>query len=174
VRPRVSIPVHGERRHIVEHAAYAKSLQVQSALTPRNGSLMRLAPGEPVIIDEVPAGRLMLDGSRLVPEAAEGLIERRRLSVSGLILATVCLDDSGDIVDGPVIAVKGLSESDGRIADESLEPLDVAAAKALDGIKKRDRMDDEVIEKVVGRALRKACEIEFGIRPLIEVIVLRS
>src|SRR3990167_690986 len=43
VRPRVSIPVHGERRHIMEHAAYAKSLQVQSALMPRNGSLIRLA-----------------------------------------------------------------------------------------------------------------------------------
>jgi ribonuclease J len=174
VRPRVSIPVHGERRHIVEHAAYAKSLQVLSALTPRNGSLIRLAPGEPEIIDEVPAGRLMLDGSRLVPEAAEGLIERRRLSVSGLIFATVCLDGSGEPIDGPVIAVKGLSESDGRIADESLEPLDVAAARALDGIRKRDRMDDEIVEKIVGRALRKACEAEFGIRPLIEVIVLRS
>lgn len=174
VRPRVAIPVHGERRHIVEHAAYAKSLQVQSALTPRNGSLMRLAPGEPAIIDEVPAGRLMLDGSRLVPEAAEGLIERRRLSVSGMIVATMCLDGDGDVVDGPVIAVKGLSETDGRIADESLEPLDEAAARALEGIKKRDRLDDEVVEKVVGRALRKACEVEFGIRPLIEVIVLRS
>ncbi|WP_353256904.1 ribonuclease J [Hyphomonas sp.] len=174
VRPRVSVPVHGERRHIMEHAAYARSLQVQCALTPRNGSLIRLAPGEPGIIDEVPSGRLMLDGSRLVPEAAEGLIERRRLSVSGLIVATVCLDDDGDILDGPVIAVKGLSESDGRIADESLEPLDMAAARALDGIKKRDRLDDDVVEKVVGRALRKACELEFGIRPLIEVIVLRS
>lgn len=174
VRPRVSIPVHGERRHIVEHAAYAKTLQIQSALTPRNGSLIRLAPGEPEIVDEVPAGRLMLDGARLVPEAAEGLIERRRLSVSGLIVATLCLDGSGDVVDGPVIAVKGLSESDGRIADESLEPLDVAAARALDGIKKRDRLDDDVVEKVVGRAIRKACEAEFGLRPLIEVIVLRS
>ena len=174
VRPRVSVPVHGERRHIMEHAAYARSLQVQCALTPRNGSLIRLAPGEPGIIDEVPSGRLMLDGSRLVPEAAEGLIERRRLSVSGLIVATVCLDDDGDILDGPVIAVKGLSESDGRIADESLEPLDMAAARALDGIKKRDRLDDDVVEKVVGRALRKACDLEFGLRPLIEVIVLRS
>jgi len=174
VRPRVAIPVHGERRHIVEHAAYAKSLQVKAALTPRNGSLIRLAPGEPEIIDEVPAGRLMLDGSRLVPEAAEGLIERRRLSIVGVILATLCLDSAGDVVDGPVIAVKGLSETDGRIADESLEPLDEAAARALGGIKRRDRSDDEVIEKVVGRALRKACEVEFGIRPLIEVIVLRS
>ncbi|MFN3910470.1 ribonuclease J [Hyphomonas sp.] len=174
VRPQVAIPVHGERRHIMEHAAYAKSLQVKSALMPRNGSLIRLAPGEPEIVDEVPSGRLLLDGARLVPEAAEGLIQRRRLSVSGLIMATVCLDESGAVVDGPVIAVKGLSESDGRVADESLEPLDEAAARALEGIKRRDRHDDEVIEKVVGRALRKACEAEFGIRPLIEVIVLRS
>jgi ribonuclease J len=174
VRPRVSVPVHGERRHIVEHAAFARSLQVQSALTPRNGSLIRLAPGEPEIVDEVPAGRLMLDGSKLVPEAAEGLIQRRRLSVSGVILATLCLDSSGEIIDGPVIAVKGLSESDGRIADESLEPLDEAAMRALEGIKRRDRSDDEVVEKIVGRALRKACDAEFGIKPLIEVIVLRS
>ncbi|MBK8199656.1 MAG: ribonuclease J [Acidobacteria bacterium] len=174
VRPRVSVPVHGERRHIVEHAAFARSLQVQSALTPRNGSLIRLAPGEAEIVDEVPAGRLMLDGSKLVPEAAEGLIQRRRLSVSGVILATLCLDSSGEIIDGPVIAVKGLSESDGRIADESLEPLDEAAMRALEGIKRRDRSDDEVVEKIVGRALRKACDAEFGIKPLIEVIVLRS
>ncbi|MBA3069656.1 MAG: ribonuclease J [Hyphomonas sp.] len=174
VRPRVSIPVHGERRHIMEHAAFAKSLQIQAALMPRNGSLIRLAPGEPEIVDEVPAGRLLLDGGRLVPEAAEGLIQRRRLAVAGVIMATMCLDDSGAIVDGPVIAVKGLSETDGRIADESLEPLDEAAARALEGIKRRDRLDDEIVEKVVGRALRKACDIEFGIRPLIEVIVLRS
>ena len=174
VRPRIAVPVHGERRHIMEHASYAKSMQVQYAITPRNGSLIRLAPGEPEILDEVPSGRLFLDGARLVPEAAEGLIERRRLSVSGIILATLCIDEAGDIIDGPVIAVKGLSESDGRIADESLEPLDTAAAKAFEGIKRRDRMDDEVVEKVVGRALRKACEVEFGVRPLIEVIVLRS
>lgn len=174
VRPRVSIPVHGERRHIVEHAAYARSLQVQTALTPRNGSLIRLSPGEPEIVDEVPAGRLMLDGSRLVPEAAEGLVERRRLSVSGLIVTTLCLSESGDVLDGPVVAVKGLSEADGRSADESLEALDVAAVRALEGIKKRDRLDDDVVEKIVGKALRKACEAEFGIRPMIEVIVLRG
>ncbi|MGA1341660.1 MAG: ribonuclease J [Hyphomonas sp.] len=174
VRPRIAVPVHGERRHIMEHAAFARSMQVQYAITPRNGSLIRLAPGEPEILDEVPAGRLMLDGTRLIPEAAEGLIERRRLSVSGIILATLCIDSDGEIADGPVIAVKGLSETDGRIAEESLEPLDTAAAKAFESIKRRDRMDDEVVEKIVGRALRKACEVAFGIRPLIEVIVLRS
>lgn len=174
VRPRIAVPVHGERRHIMEHASFARSLQVPQSIMPRNGSLVRLAPGDPEILDEVPAGRLMLDGIRLVPEAAQGLIERKRLSYSGVILATVCIDGTGAIVDGPVIAVKGLSETDGRIADESLEPLEEAATKAIEGLKRKDRHDDEAVERVIGRALRKACEVEFGLRPLIEVIVLRS
>lgn len=174
VRPRIAIPVHGERRHIMEHAAYAKSLQIQQAITPRNGSLIRLAPGNAEILDEVPSGRLMLDGGRLVPEGAEGLIERRRLSYSGIILATLSIDESGAVSDGPVIAVKGLSETDGRSADESLGPLEDAATRAVESMKRKDRADDEAVERAVGRALRKACETEFGLRPLIEVIVLRS
>ncbi len=33
----MSVPVHGERRHIKEHARYALSLQVLQAITPDNG-----------------------------------------------------------------------------------------------------------------------------------------
>lgn len=174
VRPRIAVPVHGERRHILEHAAYARSLQVPETVAPRNGSLIRLAPGEAEILDEVPAGRLFLDGSRLVPEGAQGLIERKRLHTSGIIFATVSLDQAGRIVDGPVVVVKGLSETDGRVAEESLEILDDAAESALAGLSKKDRNDDEAIERVMGRALRKACDINFGLRPMIEVVVLRS
>jgi len=174
VRPRIAVPVHGERRHILEHASYARSLQVPEAVAPRNGSLIRLAPGEAQILDEVPAGRLFLDGSRLVPEGAQGLIERKRLHNSGIIFATVSLDQAGRIVDGPVVIVKGLSETDGRVAEESLEILDDAAEAALAGLSKKDRSDDEAIERVMGRALRKACDINFGLKPMIEVVVLRS
>lgn len=174
VRPRIAVPVHGERRHILEHASFAKSLQVPETVTPRNGSLIRLAPGEAEILDEVPAGRLFLDGSRLVPEGAQGLIERKRLHNSGIIFATVSLDQAGRIVDGPVVVVKGLSETDGRGAEESLEILDDVAEAALAGLSKKDRNDDEAIERVLGRALRKACDINFGLKPMIEVVVLRS
>lgn len=174
VRPRIAVPVHGERRHILEHVSYARSLQVPEAVAPRNGSLIRLAPGEAQILDEVPAGRLFLDGSRLVPEGAQGLIERKRLHNSGIIFATVSLDQAGRIVDGPVVIVKGLSETDGRVAEESLEILDDAAEAVLAGLSKKDRSDDEAIERVMGRALRKACDINFGLKPMIEVVVLRS
>ncbi len=57
----IAVPTHGERRHLLEHAALAKDLQVPHAVAPRNGEMVRLAPGAPGIIDEVPAGRLYVD-----------------------------------------------------------------------------------------------------------------
>jgi len=174
VRPRISVPVHGERRHIMEHAAYAKSLQVAEAITPRNGSLVRLAPGPAEVLHEVPNGRLFLDGKQLVPEGAQGIQERRKLSWNGIIFASVSLDERGDIVDGPVVVVKGFSEPDGRLADESLESLEEAADIAVSGLKRKNRFDDDAVERAIGRALRKAAETAYGMRPMIEVVVLRT
>jgi ribonuclease J len=174
VRPEIAVPVHGERRHIMEHAAYAKSLQIPQAVAPRNGSLVRLAPGPAEIIDLVPAGRLLLDGKILVPEGAQGLNERRKLSENGLVLASVVIDEAGDVIDGPVVVVRGFSESDGRLADESLDDLDEAADAAVRKMKRKTRLDDDMVEREIGRALRKACETTFGRRPMIDVTVLRS
>ena len=62
VRPQIAIPVHGEARHITEHAALAKECQVPQALVAENGDVIRLAPGPAEIVAEVPSGRLGLDG----------------------------------------------------------------------------------------------------------------
>ena len=174
VRPRISVPVHGERRHIMEHAAYARSLQIAEAVTPRNGSLVRLAPGPAEIIDDVPSGRLFLDGNQLVPQGAQGIQERRKLSWNGVIFASVSIDEHANVVDGPVVVVKGFSEPDGRLADESLETLEEAADIAVNGMKRKDRFDDDAVERAIGRALRKAAETAYGMRPMIEVVVLRN
>jgi len=168
------VPVHGERRHIVEHAAYAKSLQVPQAIAPRNGSLVRLAPGKAEIIDLVPAGRLYLDGKFLVPEGAQGINERRKLAENGFVLASVVIDEAGDVIDGPVVVVRGFSEADGRLADESLDELDEAAENAVQKMKRKTRLEDDMVEREIGRALRKACDATFGRRPMIDVTVLRS
>ncbi len=173
VRPAISVPVHGERRHIVEHAAYAKSLQIGQAVTPRNGDLIRLAPGDAKVIDNVPNGRLHLDGSHLVPAGSEGLRERLGLSKWGHVSVSVAIDEEGDIVDGPLVMARGLSEADGRAADESLMILDDAADEALSGLKRRKRLDDDEVERTLVRSVRKASEQTFGRKPMIDVSILR-
>ncbi len=91
LRPRIAVPVHGERRHLVEHVAFAKSLQIPETVLAPNGSLVRLAPGPAAVIDEVESGRLHLSGNRLVPERDEALRERRRIAYSGLVFGNARL-----------------------------------------------------------------------------------
>lgn len=174
VRPKVAVPVHGERRHTLEHARYALDLQVPLAAAPRNGEILRLAPGEPEIIDEVPNGRLMLDGAHLVSANAGALTERKRLSEYGYLQVSLAVDEDGNLIDGPLATARGLTEPDGRLADESLDKMDEEAEAAFEKIKRRDRDDDDAVEKAVGRAVKRAAEKVFGRRPLIDVTVLRS
>ena len=49
--PSIAIPVHGEARHLEAHAAFALELPgVNFALAPRNGDIIRIAPGAPEVI----------------------------------------------------------------------------------------------------------------------------
>ena len=53
VRPKIALPVHGEVRHMIEHAALARACQVPETIVAPNGTLVRLAPGPAEIIDHV-------------------------------------------------------------------------------------------------------------------------
>jgi ribonuclease J len=80
VKPRFSVPVHGEWRHLTAHAALAEEEGVQSILM-EDGDILNLAPGTVEIVDSAPVGRLVLDENRLRlfaaddPEAARALSE---------------------------------------------------------------------------------------------------
>src|SRR5665213_2329029 len=71
-RPQIAVPVHGELRHMSEHARLARSLQVPQAVVIENGHMLRLAPGRAEIVDEVPSGRIFLDGTSSTISARPG------------------------------------------------------------------------------------------------------
>jgi ribonuclease J len=171
-RPKISVPVHGERRHIKEHARYALSLQVPQAITPDNGDVIRLAPGPAEVIDQVPAGRLHVDGAVLTSDKAGGMWERRKMAWNGHLAVSIVVA-KGKVEDGPVVVARGFSEPDGRPADESMEPIDEAAETAINGMKRGDLADDEKIERVLTKAVRRAAEVSFGKRPLVDVTIHR-
>src|SRR5262249_59805500 len=95
VRPRIAVPVHGELRHMVEHAALARSCQVPETVVAPNGTLVRLAPGPAEIVDHVHAGRLARDGDAVVPLDGVALQERRKLLWNGAATATLVIDGQG-------------------------------------------------------------------------------
>ncbi len=165
-RPKISIPVHGEARHLEEHAEFAYELGAEETLAPRNGDLIRLAPEGPEVIEEVPAGRIYLDGDILMAEGAAPMRERKKLSYAGVLVVSVTLDKRLDIASDTVVTAIGVALKDDGDLREELEDaiLDLAPGK---------REDDEAVELAVKRAARVYFDRNWGKRPVIQTHVHR-
>jgi ribonuclease J len=173
-RPQIAVPVHGERRHILEHAAFAKSLQVPMTIAPHNGAMIRLAPGAPEIIDETPAGRLYVDGGVIVEADNDALKERKRIAEEGFVSVSLAIAaKKHTILAGPAVRTRGLSIADEEEFDLALDDLAEAAEAAFQRLPHSERGDEDVTEAAIVRAVRKAAERAFKKRPLVEVTVLR-
>ena len=170
-RPTIAVPTHGERRHLMEHAAFARDLQVPQQVTPRNGDMVRLAPGRAEIIEEVPAGRLYVDGGVVTPENGDALRERRHAAFNGMVAVSVVLDGRGKIVSGPQVRALGLPTSSEDHLDDVLDTLADEAENAMKRLKGVE--EDESIETAITRAVKKASQRIWGRRPVVETTVLR-
>ncbi|PZR31837.1 ribonuclease J [Caulobacter segnis] len=173
VRPQIAVPTHGERRHLIEHAAFAKDLQVPQAVSPRNGDMVRLAPGKPEIIDEVPAGRLYVDGGVVTPENGEALRERRHAAFNGMLAVSIVLDGRNKIVSGPQVRGIGLTGDDEYSLDDALDDLCEEAETAYKKLDGDAREIDETIEGAISRAVKKAAFRIWERKPVVETTVLR-
>jgi ribonuclease J len=172
-RPTIAVPTHGERRHLLEHSAFARDLQVPQQIAPRNGDMVRLAPGRAEIVDEVPSGRLFVDAGVLTPENGEALRERRHAAHNGMVAVSVVLDKRGRIVAGPQVRALGLPTEDAAELDEVLEELSEIAEDALGRLSGDDRDLDATVETAMSRAVKKASQRIWGRRPVVETTVLR-
>lgn len=175
IRPKISVPVHGERRHIIEHARFAKSLQVPNTITPRNGEIVRLAPRTlpHEVIETVKAGRLCKDGTKLVPTGSPAIRERNKIAQNGYIHVSAVLDDQGHCVIGPYVTARGLAEDDGRVADESVKAMEEVAAEALEKYGTGKLSDEDIYEPTV-RFLKAAAYSIFGKRPVVDLTLMED
>jgi ribonuclease J len=172
-RPEIAIPTHGERRHLLEHVNLAKDLQINQALAPRNGDMVRLAPGRAAVIDETPAGRLYVDAGMVTPENGEALRARRHAAVNGVLMVAVVLDRRGRIAAGPQVRALGLPGEPDEDIDELTDDLAKEARSALSRLSDGEREDDHVVEQLLSRVLKKAAFRIWERRPLVEASVLR-
>ena len=172
-RPQIAVPTHGMRRHLAEHAQLAKDMQVPEAVTPRNGDMVLLAPGPARIIDEVPSGRLFVDGGMLVEEAGEALRERRHAASNGVLIVSFAMDRRGKIVSDIDVRGLGLPGDEDSPLGDILDTLAERVEQVVRGLKGDALEDEMVVEQAVARALKKASQSVWDRRPIVETIILR-
>jgi ribonuclease J len=135
--------------------------------------MVRLAPGAPGIIDEVPAGRLYVDAGMVTAEHGEALRERRHAAFNGVLSISIALDGRSRLVSGPQVRAIGLPGDEDYPLDEALDDLAVEAREALFRLAADDRDDDHQVEAALSRALKKAAFRIWKRRPVVETTVLR-
>jgi ribonuclease J len=168
VKPRYSVPVHGEWRHLSAHAALAKDAGATPFLL-EDGDILGLAPGRPEIIDSAPVGRLVLDGSRLVPLKGEVMAARRRMLFNGVVVGSLAVDEGGRLVGRPRVSAPGLFEPE----DSETHRVTNEFADALADLPAPLRRDDAALTEAARAALRRALGRRLQKRPLVDVHLLR-
>ncbi|MBF0858022.1 ribonuclease J [Gluconobacter sp. LMG 31484] len=168
VRPKYSIPTHGEWRHLTAHAALAHEMGAEPILL-EDGDILNLSPGEVKVVDTAPTGRLALDGGRLLPMTGGVLAARRKMLFNGIVLASFAVDDEGYVIGDPKISAPGLLESD----DPESVRIQEEFADAIDQIPDELRQDDAAFRDAAKTALRRALGRKLQKRPLVDVHLLR-
>ena len=166
VRPQIVVPVHGEPRHLAEHARLALQHGVDHAVVQKNGDVVRLAPGDPKKIDEVRVGQLVLDGDVILPADGSTVNERRKMGYGGLITVAVPVGDDGKLAGTPLIRPFGVPVEEDR--DDFIRDATDAATRAYS-----PGADDEKTREAVRLAVRRCATLWTGKKPLVEVMLLQ-
>jgi ribonuclease J len=168
VRPKFSVPVHGEWRHLSAHAALAK----EGGATPillEDGDILSLSPGRPEVVDSAPVGRLALDGNRVVPLNGGVLAARRRMLFNGVVLGSFAVDAAGKVVGKAKVSAPGLFEPD----DPETVRVTADFTQAVSDLPAALRRDDSALADAARAALRRALGRRLQKRPMVDVHLLR-
>jgi ribonuclease J len=166
VRPEIVVPVHGEPRHLAEHARLALAHGIRHAIVQTNGDVIRLAPGEPQKVDEVRVGRLVLDGDVILPADGSTVNERRRIGYGGLITVAVPVGGGGELAGTPLVRPFGVPVEEDR--DDFIADATDAATKAFSA-----GVEEERLRESIRLAVRRCATLWTGKKPVVEVMLLQ-
>lgn len=166
VRPINAVPVHGEYRHLSAHASLAADAGVAHTLIPANGDVISIGESGVSKIDEVPSGRMVLDGSQVVSADDPSIADRRRVSFQGFVTVSLVFEDDALLHD-PGLAIVGLPYENPLILYDRI--LDVCET-TLERLKAKDRQKPASVEEAVRIAVRRLCRSELGKNPGVAVL----
>jgi ribonuclease J len=171
--PEWFVPVHGEYRHLVNHAELAEGAGVppDRVLVCEDGDAVVLADhGLEVEREAVPSGYTYVDG--IVGDIGHGVLrDRRQLAEEGVVVVFVTVDKHrGDIVTGPEIVTKGWVHA--TEAEALLEEARDAVRVAVEDAVAQGATDFETIRRNARRALGRFINEKTKRRPAIIPVVL--
>jgi ribonuclease J len=172
VRPRYFVPIHGEYRQLARHARMARS--VSPATTPvlaENGDVIRIDGEGARIARKVPAGRILIDGTRSGEVGDEVLRDRRHLAGDGLVVPVVAINRlSGTLEETPDVITRGFV-LDAR-TEALLKEIPGLVGAAIEGASVEERTDPGLMKEKIRVDLQRFFRKRSGLRPFVLPVVM--
>jgi len=170
VRPRYFIPVHGELRHLRNHARLAEELGIppSNIFVVENGQVIEFTRKEARLGKRIPGGYVFVDGAGVGDIGPAVLKERERLAQDGFVVVVLKVErETGKLVGEPEIITKGFIYV--REAEELMKKTRAKVAKALKTGKTRN---SQALENRAREVLTRFFYEEIKRRPMIIPVVV--
>ena len=172
VRPRYFVPIHGEYRQLARHARVAARVsRGTSVVLAENGDLIRFDAEGARIADKVPAGRILIDGTRSGEVGDEILRDRRHLAGDGLVVPVVAIGkQSGALEETPDVITRGFVR-DAR-TEALLKEIPSLLSATIEGASVEERTDPGLIKEKIRVDLQRFFRKRSGLRPLVLPVIM--
>ncbi|UAB89785.1 ribonuclease J [Ruegeria sp. SCSIO 43209] len=171
IDPQMVIPMHGEHRHLREHAKLAET-GGRTGILAVNGTMLDLTGNAPKVADYIETGRTYLDGTVKIG-ALDGVVrDRIRMALNGHIIITVILDEEDEPLGEPWCDTMGLPET-GSSRAGLIEVLEEDLNQFLMRAGAKTLRDDDKLEEGLRRIARQTAQAEIGKKPEVTVVVSR-
>ena len=172
VRPKYFVPIHGEYRQLARHARVAGRVSAGTrVLLAENGDVIRFDHEGGRIADKVPAGRILIDGTRSGEVGDEVLRDRRHLAGDGLVVPVVAIGrQSGALEETPDVITRGFVV-DAR-TEALLKEIPTLLGATLEGASVEERTDPGLIKEKIRVDLQRFFRKRSGLRPLVLPVIM--
>lgn len=163
-KPKYFIPVHGEQKHLRSHAQLAESMGISpgNIFIADNGRQVQLSKRKMTAVEDVPAGKIFVDGYGVGDVGNAVIKERKRLAEDGLMIISAVIEkETGMLISGPDIVSRGfvyVRDSEQLIAEAKLVAQIVIDECIHDGQIEwstiRNRMRDDISRLLYDRTKR--------------------
>ena len=173
VRPRYFVPIHGEYRYLVRHGQLAESVTKgkTTVLVVEDGDRLAFDTQAGWLKDTVPAGRVLIDGTRTGEVVDEVLRDRRHLSSDGVVVLVIALNQhDGALAGDPTVTTRGF------VVDERTEALLRAVPgvvrTSIEATSMEERTDRGLVQEHVRSELQRFFRKRSGRRPFVLPVIL--
>ncbi|MEG1799575.1 MAG: ribonuclease J, partial [Synergistaceae bacterium] len=156
VKPNFFVPLHGEYRHLVRHAQLAREMGVppKNVFILQNGDVLKFKSQSKAQMDErVSSGAILIDGIALGGFEGSILRERRELSENGVVVVSLTVDNTYNLVAPVQIQTRGsvFSSEDG----DTFRQLERAVTLSLEQFARMPGAKPETLPTEIRKRIRE-------------------